>query len=222
MKSASLHLERAGRPCRRALVTVPGGVVRSIVHALSGLDSLNRNVVFTFSAVAGLPPTNVPIARKMSALFGTAAAAAAAAAARLRLRSFGFGSSLQSSTAAFEMHDLVALLDLAAEDDLGVALLPHLGHERLAGEHASREAHLDALEVARVAVVRERLERRARVAKPNVHRPWRIGFAKPNAFANAGIGVQRVPVAGEAVEQRLVLAGLLLDDRVGRAIGRRR
>src|SRR5574337_721444 len=101
MKSASLISSvHAAFPATPSL-TLPGGVERSIVHALSGDDSLNRNVVFTFSAVAGLPPTNVPIARKMSPLFGTAALAPAAAG--FAERSFGFGSSFQSSIAAFEM-----------------------------------------------------------------------------------------------------------------------
>src|SRR5690606_31029837 len=91
-------------------VTVPGGADRSIVHALLGLERLNRNTVLTFSAVAGFAATSVPIARKMSVLFGTAAPppppppppAGAEAAAGL-LRSFGFGISVHSSIAAFEM-----------------------------------------------------------------------------------------------------------------------
>src|SRR5439155_24949822 len=81
--------------------TAPGGVDRSIVHCAFGDDRLKRNVVFTFSAVAGLPETNVPIARKMSALVGTGAPPEAAAfGAALAL---GCGSSFHSSTAAFEM-----------------------------------------------------------------------------------------------------------------------
>src|SRR3569833_2643141 len=46
---------------------------------------------------------------------------------------------------------LARLLDLGLEDD-AVALLPHLGHERLAGEHGAGEAHLDVLEAADLLV----------------------------------------------------------------------
>src|SRR3954447_25317034 len=99
MKSASLMSSvQAALPTAESC-TAPGGVDRSIVHVESGLFSLNRNVVFTFSAVAGLPCTKLPIARKMSALFGTAAAVAPAAAGAAF--GLGLGSSVHSSTAAF-------------------------------------------------------------------------------------------------------------------------
>src|SRR5262249_12965142 len=103
-KSASdISSVHAGLPATPS-VTLPGGADRSIVQLASGLASLNRNVVFTFSAVAGLAATNPPIARKISPLVGAAAALAAApAAAAGLLRSLGLGSSFHSSSAAFEM-----------------------------------------------------------------------------------------------------------------------
>src|SRR5688572_2144126 len=100
MKSASLissvHCGFAVSPS----ATLPGGVARSIVHVLVGFASLNWNTVLTFSAVAGFPATNVPTARKMSALVGTADAVGLAAGL---VFGAGFGISLNSSIAALEI-----------------------------------------------------------------------------------------------------------------------
>ena len=88
------------------------------------------------------------------------------------------------------------------------------------GSTVDAKRTLMLLTKSRVAVGRERLRDVRASAKPNEHRPWRIGSLEAERLREAGIGVQRVPVAGQAIEQRLVLAGLLLDDLVGRAIGR--
>src|SRR5258706_14583076 len=90
MKSASLISSVQAALPTAPSCTAPGGVDRSTVHCASGLASLNRNGVFTFSCVAGLACTNVPMARKISlvrdsaassALVGIAVAAAALGAA---------------------------------------------------------------------------------------------------------------------------------------------
>ena len=55
--------------------------------------------------------------------------------------------------------------------------------------------------------------------KPKVHSPCRMGRSKPPMAANFGIGVQRVAVAGQPVEQRLIGAGGVGDRVVGVAVG---
>jgi hypothetical protein len=101
-KSASLissvHLAPAAAPS----ATLPAPLARSIVHADSGPASLNANVVRTFSAIAGVPASRPPMARKMSALVVAGAAALVDEAGALAL-AFGLGISENSSMAAFEM-----------------------------------------------------------------------------------------------------------------------
>src|ERR1019366_7639438 len=95
--------------------------------------------------------------------------------------------------------ELAALLDPRLEDDARLALAPHLGHEGLAREHRVREPHLDALEEPRVAARRELRDdvpgREAERAEPVENGPL-----EAEALRERGVGVQRIPVAREAVE----------------------
>lgn len=62
----------------------------------------------------------------------------------LQLRSW----TIQKLDRRSRQSQLPRLLDLCLENDLVVPFLPHLRHQRLAGEHGAREADLDVLEGA--------------------------------------------------------------------------
>lgn len=83
--------------------------------------------------------------------------------------------------------ELTSLLHLGLEDD-HIALLPHLGHQRLAGDHNTCKADLDVLELAvsphnRLAGNTER----AQTVKD--------GLLEAADLAELGVDVQRVAVA---------------------------
>ena len=111
--------------------------------------------------------------------------------------------------------DAVALLDLGPEDHPGRRLDPHLGDQGLAREDAVGEADLDALELARVVVElpQDRPASVAEGAQAVEDRP-----IKAEGLGEVGVDVERVPVAAEAVEERLVGVDDLLDLGVGLAI----
>ena len=115
-------------------------------------------------------------------------------------------------------HELVALGDLAAQHGAGFGDLPDLGDEGLAREHRVGEADLDALELLRVGA--EGGEHVARGIAVGAQ-PVQDRLREAERAGEAGVDVQRVPVAREPVQQRLVVADLLRAREVGRAIGGR-
>jgi hypothetical protein len=103
--------------------------------------------------------------------------------------------------------ELASLLDLGLEDD-NITLLPHLGHQCLTGDHNTREANLDVLELA--VGPHDSLARNTEGAKT-----VKDGLFEAADLAELGVDVQRVAVAREAVDGGLLFGGLLLNDRVG-------
>ena len=98
-------------------------------------------------------------------------------------------------------HDHVALHHAGAEGD-ALAVGPHLRADGLAGEHRRREAHLQALEPRRVAAAAgldDGAAGHAVGAQPVQDRRLEAAGGR-----GLGVGVQRVAVAGEAIDQRRV------------------
>ncbi len=114
--------------------------------------------------------------------------------------------------------DRVALLDARLKHDALIGELPHIRDQRFAGIHAVGHAHLDALEVPRVTFAKGVDHMAARV--PECAKAVQDRALKADRLGEVGIGVQRVPVAAEAIEQRLVGGHFLFDARVGRAVWR--
>ena len=115
-------------------------------------------------------------------------------------------------------HRVAAFFGRGREDD-PVAFVPHRGHDRLAGEHHAREPHLIARHLGDVAVehlVDDRLARRPVRAQPVQDRGL-----EPGNGGELGVGVERVLVARQPVEQRLVAHRRRLDDGVGCPLGGR-
>jgi hypothetical protein len=106
--------------------------------------------------------------------------------------------------------ELTSLLHLGLEDD-DVTLLPHLGHQRLAGNHNTCEADLDVLELA--------VSPHDRLAG-NTERAQTVedGLLEAADLAELGVDVQRVAVSRQAVDGSLLFGRLLLDNRVGLAL----
>lgn len=108
---------------------------------------------------------------------------------------------------------LARLLDFGLENDL-VALLPHLGHEGLAGHDDAGEADLDVLDLAKLLV--DGLARDSKEAET-----VQDGLGKAAHLGELRVDVERVVIAAQAVNAGLLLGRLLLNDHVGRALGRR-
>ena len=114
--------------------------------------------------------------------------------------------------------DLVALDDADAGDDAGVGLFPQLDLERLAGEHDVGKADLDALKVAWVAAADLADDVSSQVAEGTQAVQDRLLEAKRGRKGR--IDVQRVPVAAQSVDERLLFAELVGQCEVSGAIGR--
>ena len=108
-------------------------------------------------------------------------------------------------------------LGLGAEHGV-VPVDPHRNGERLAREHGTREPGLHGAEAGhvRAAELMQQGPCREAVGAEAVE----DGPIEPGALGELGIGVQRVAVTGQAVEQRLVGTGRVGDDVIGRPIRR--
>src|SRR4029077_5236958 len=115
-------------------------------------------------------------------------------------------------------HDVVAGDDAALERN-ALALLPHLGADRVAGKHRARESRLDAFQPLRPALgarAQDRPRRDAEARRPVQDRP-----VEARGLGALGIGMQRILVAVEAVEEREIGRRRQIADLVWWALGHR-
>lgn len=113
---------------------------------------------------------------------------------------------------------LARLLDLGLENHL-VPILPHLGHQGLAGKHGTSEPDLDVLELAKLLI--DGLAGNTKEAQA-----VKDGHLEPAHLCEGGINVQGVVITAQPVKRGLLLGSLLLDNKVGSPsgglVGRRR
>src|SRR4029077_2188490 len=114
--------------------------------------------------------------------------------------------------------DGLAALGLRGEDDLSGRDLPHVGRDRLAREDDPREAHLERLEPLGL-VVAPRLEERAPAEAEGAEAVEDRAIVAAE-LREVRVGMQRVHVAREAVDQGLLRERLRRHGLVGRPVGR--
>ena len=159
---------------------------------------------------ASKPPRPAAIKSRSS----TAASPALPSAIRSSARSIGF--SLGKRAFAVVDDDHVAFLQLAAERD-DVPVLPHLGDDGLAGEYRRGEAHVEARDLRRI-VFADRGDDRAAGGAVGA-KPVQDRTREARHLREGGIAVQRIAVARQRIEKRLIGARIAFVHEIGRARG---
>ena len=109
-------------------------------------------------------------------------------------------------------HHLVTLFHPGFEDDAVVGFLPHAGFQGFTRKDRLGKAHFDALEITAI-VIAERLDDMASGITEGTQ-PMQDRLVITECPGKRRVGVQRIPVTAQAIQQRLVGVGFLFDHRI--------
>ena len=125
------------------------------------------------------------------------------------------GHALDLGPAVAHRHDIA--LGNECPEAYDIAIAPDFGADRLARKHRRREPPAHGGEAARIVIanaLQQRMADHAEGAEPVQDRP-----RKARGLGHVEIGVQRIEIGGEPIDQRHLRPRAEIADQIGRALG---